>query len=521
MTDFNINIYDDSKGDITDIKLYILELNKRLNDFQISVTCSYSNLDSVKDEIKNCDSDFIILDLIDDESNKPLGKDAIKHNIKKIPTLIYTNKAGTIGFDISEYQSKHPFLKGLRIKSNEGGENLISFLYSYILNEKFGSLCFTIYNDHDFFLKIGLKFLGLNRVNSIVQQINKKYNLEKPMVYPMTSGLSGAMLFNLKYSNVEYILKLSKDIEKLREEHGKAITLYKKFPDRFLNHIDSLEYFSFDKEVLGFLMKRVENSVTLFEYILNVKGIGNIDIKLEDLFLKPQGLKNHYSKNKDGKSDWSSIFDKIDESRYLLINKSYDEVGSLVKKYYTDISVDDFRRLAIVNDYENLNKYKLTNDQYIKDKLLSHGDFHAKNILIQENLYVKIIDTGLINYCHWSLDVSRLIVNLFITGVDQNTVEFFKLKSIKKYINLLEKIMQLETIPMDGQNDNIYNAINWLVNNVTEIYDCFELFEFQLGLMKEFLQVSYRFDTVPPNRRAFSLIAADKLMKEANINVKS
>lgn len=520
MKDFKIQVFEDEESDITDIKLYISELNEKLSLFEIKVIDNYSNLNNAKVEIKKCETDLIILDLIDDKSNKPLGKDAIKHNEKKIPTLIYTNKAGKIGFDIDAQKDKYKFLLDLLIKSSAGGDNLINYLYSYILSHNKGSLCFTPYSEHDLALMLSLESLGLNRINNIIAQVNDELSLSNPSIFPMTLGFSGAILFKLKYETYECVIKLSKDIDKIKKEHENAKKLYKKFPDRLLNYIEYKEYYSFDKEVLGFLMKSVNNSVTLFEYILNTDNFNDINNKLNDLFLNPQGLKYHYNNNKGAAFDWTSIFQKINGIKYLLISKSYEEVRPLIEEYYENIQIEDFRRLAITNDFENLSKHNLLDEKYKTEQVLAHGDFHAKNIMIQDNVYVKIIDTGLIGYTNWSSDISRLIVDLFINGVDYCLVDFFKVNSIEKYINILEKIMNCEKVPLDGKNDNVITAINWLALNAQNIFDSFKLFEYQLGLMKEFIQMSYRIDTIPANRRAFSLIAADILMKEASNNVK-
>jgi len=518
---FKIHIFEDKKEDASDIELYIRQLNKRLSPFNIEVDYSFSGLDDVKEEIKKVNSHLIILDLFDKKSGKTLGKDAIKHNDadKKIPTIIYSALPGDTRFDIDKQKQNYKTLLDLVIKSNEDGENLIKFLYNYILSENKGTLCFTLYNEHDLELKLSLELLGLNRVNGIIQQVNEKLELTNPLIYPMNFGLSGAILFKLKYKNYDCIIKLSKEIEKIKREHENARKLYNKFPDRLLNHIEPEEFYSFDEAVLGFLMKNVEDSITFLDYILSTDNLTEIDNKLNDLFLKQKGLKYHYANNKSKASDWSSIFNKIDESKYLMISKSYKEVSLLIEEYYKNITIENFRRLAISHDYENLSVHDTTDERYKKEQVLVHGDLHANNIMIQDNMYVKIIDTGLIGYAHWTSDISRLIVNLFINGVDYNSVDFFKLDSIKNYMTILKKIMNCEKVNLYGRNDNVFTAINWLVSNIQDIFYCFELFEFQLGLMKEFLQVSYRIDTVPANRRAFSLIAADMLMKEANKNV--
>jgi len=337
----------------------------------------------------------------------------------------------------------------------------------------------------------------------------------------MSLGFSGAILFKLKYDASKYVLKMSKEIHKIKKEYENARKLYRIFPDRLKISIEPEEYYSFDDIVLGYFMKSVEDAETLFDFIQNASNLESINNILKDLFLHSKGLKSHYTANAGNtQKDWTYIFNRINESKILLISNSYRDVSSIVKEYHDEIQIENFRRLAIQNDYDKISVQTLLDDRYKKNVVLVHGDFHAKNIMIQDEVYPKIIDTGLMEYAHWSSDISRLIVNLFISGVDFKSVEFFQVGSIERYIEMLGCIMNRNPISMDGKNDNILTAINWLISNVKEIHYCFELFEYHLGLMKEFLQVSYRLDTVPANRRAFALIAADMLMKKANEQIK-
>ena len=521
MDTFRIQVFEDDESDVLDIKLYMVQLNEKLESYKINVEADYSGLDRVKEQIQNCQSDLIILDLLDNSTAQYSGIDALKHNMKAVPTLIYSNTFAQIGFDKNAYQLKYKFLLDVMVKSSEGGDNLIDYLYNYILDSKTGSLCFVKYNDFDQSLSLGIDYIGESRFNSIVRDINNNMGLKLPIVYPMTLGYSGALLFKLAYDQQEYVLKLSKEIDKLELEHNNARRLYRIFPDRLLITIEHEKYSSFDNQIIGYFMKHVKDSETFLQYTLDSKVPDKISEKLHDLFLKPKGLKYHYNNTKSDLKDWSYIFNKMDEGKLLLVEKSYNEVKPIIDKIGMVINIDSFTRLVVQNNYENINKFKLLDEKYKKPLVLAHGDFHAKNIMVQDDLYIKIIDTGLMRYAHWTTDISRLIVNLLLAAVDYRNVNFFNVESIQRYIDILNHIINMNPIPLDNVNDNVFTAINWLVTNITIIYDDFEVFEYQLGLMKEFLQASYRFDTVPANRRAFALISADILMKSANANLKN
>jgi hypothetical protein len=83
------------------------------------------------------------------------------------------------------------------------------------------------------------------------------------------------------------------------------------------------------------------------------------------------------------------------------------------------------------------------------------------------------------------------------------------------------RLIKLEKLDLDARNANIICSLNWLTEHAQNIYvSYFTLWEFQLGLMKEFLQMSYRTGTVPHSKRALALELAYQCMLEAEKNSK-
>jgi hypothetical protein len=519
MREFKILVCEDLEKDIRDIKLYLNSLKDKIN----GVTISYviANFTTVYQELNN-HFDFLILDLYDEKKGY-LGDNVLIHNVHNIQTIVYTSTGDTVGFEIEEMKIRFPFLLDKLTKSHSGGDNLKGYIKQYILGLNISEPYYCLYNENDMLLINSVITIGERNFNDIIYQIAEKTKfVGKIIVYRMTSGLSGAILFKLEINGQYSILKLSREIEKLKIEHQNSIELYHKFPNRLINHIDSEEYYSYNFTVLGILLKEIDNSITLFDFLIDAAtSKDNIEKFLTDLFIDDQGLKNHYKTHKKGQGDWTTIFNKINESKFILIQMSYNSLKPLVIKFYREFEIEDFRRLTINHDFGKLNKKNLLDKKYFKELMLSHGDLHSKNILVQSGFHPVIIDTGSLSYQFWSVDICRLIVHLFIEGLDYGQYEFFDLERINRYIENLNKLIEGKELDFDGLNDNIYAAINWLSSNLTNIYKKeFELFEFQLGLMKEFLQVSYRFDTIPPNKRAFALIAAHKCMITANENIK-
>ncbi len=516
MSNIKILVCEDVKEDQKDIELYLDELDVSFPNLKIESTIK--DFDTVIDELKH-QYNLLILDFFDGNIQK--GERILNHNRLEIPTIIYTSRAESEQVDYRSLKSKYKYLINYLPKLKTGN-NLKDFIISFAFSNGFLSKNYSIYNENDIFLQNSIISIGQHQFNEILYQISSAGAIQGDVViHRMTSGLSGAILFKIEANGKYSILKLSKEIDKLKVEHRNAVELYHKFPNRLINHIDADEFYSFDKTVLGILLKEVDHAQTLFEFILSSStNKTKIDDFFHNLFIDEQGLKTHYLNNQQDNSDWASIFNKITEQKIHLIKTSFKEVKPIIQKYYSLFDIEDFRRLAINHNFCNLNINDMLDATYKKMHVLSHGDFHSKNVLIQSGNYPVLIDTGSISFQHWSLDICRLIVHLFITGIDNGKIEYFDINNTQKYIDIFDNILVKENIEVDGDNDNIIHAINWLVNNIDNVFASdFEIFEYQLGLMKEFLQVSYRFDTIPPNKRALALIAAHKCMIAANDNL--
>jgi hypothetical protein len=469
-------------------------------------------------EVSN-DFNLLILDLVNQETGYE-GDNILKHNTKQIPTLVYTSKGDEVMFELKEKKMEFPFLLD-KLTKLRNGDNLKAFIKQYILRQNIPESMYSLYNENDLILINSLITIGENNFNEIIYKIAEKRRTQKIIIYRMKSGLSGAILFKIEIDGNYYVLKLSKEVEKLKEEHKNAMELYHKFPNRLVNHVDYDEFYTYDNSTLGILLKEVANSKTFFDFVISPET-NNTKIKkfLKNLYNDDQGLKNHYHNNKQDVNDWTAIFNKITEQKIFLVNEAYKELKPIIEKYYHLFDIEDFRRLSIMHNYNKLNLNALLDAKYKKMLVLGHGDFHSKNILVQSGHHPVIIDTGSISFQHWCLDICRLIVHLFINGTDFDSVDYFELSSIPRYLDIVDKLLVQEELVLDDVNNNNFHAINWLTKNSSIIFKPeFEIFEYQLGLMKEFMQISYRVDTLPPNKRALALVAAHKSMIAANNNV--
>lgn len=523
MNNYKILICDDSKTEREDINLFLGQIFRNSSDIQLLFTMV--SFDTVNEELEK-DYDLLILDLFDQQTADDAGTKVLMRNQMKgkIPTVIYTSTGDSIGFDENQGKVKYPALIKKITKVHNSYDNLVEFVKGFIIGNPKNKAHYKLYNENDISLGSNIRYIGDSNFTFIMYQIFEEIGRQIITVYPMASGFSGAILFKLKYSNKTSILKLSTDIEALKKEHDNAIKLYHEFPNHMVNHIKSNEYYALENKVIGILIKNVDDATTFFDLITTSSTEPDkVKKYLEMLYLDGNSLKDHFAVKREEKKDWTAIFQNIDSRKIIMIEKSLKDLNVIIEKYYIGqtIQIDEITNLALDNKYKNLNVGNLTGNEFQKRLVLSHGDFHAKNIMVQNDRPV-MIDTGLLGYKHWSLDISRLIVNIFIMGVDNDNIGYYELSNITVGIDMVDRVIQRMEIDLDGVNDNLIIALNWLTSHVEVIYgDLYTLFEFQLGLMKEFLQIAYRIDSVPPSKRALALIAAHKCMLYANENLKS
>lgn len=514
MSSFNIGFCDDAKPRKGLIKAMIKSLKSQYGFIDDPIEMSFKNI--LEENVLNSgDLDLLILDLYDESTDKWLGIEVlelIKASRLNIKTVIFSgDKEGAEKNRV--FSKEYDFVIG-EIDKNKGRIDGLTELIEEILVNKLPNQYSM--NENDLVLKLQISSIGENNLNQILKKVKEKYGIEqsKIQVKRMVSGYSGAVLFKFTNENTSYILKASKEIEKLDQEIKNSKDYYPKFPSSFFNYIDSEEIKTKNGEVLAMIIKLINDSQTLFDFI---KGNNELEI-FNKIFTNEYRLKSHYESNRGEEGNWSMIFDRFSNEKYSIIDGVYKELLPLLEVEGNDINISNIKNLIKNKNYENLDINELHDKNHT---VLNHGDLHSKNILIQGGSPF-LIDTGGIDYNYWCSDICRLIVDLFIKGIDYNSKDYYDIHKIQENVSIGKLLIERKPIELDTINDNFIKSINWLSENVKIIYgNLFFEYQYQLGLMKEFLQASYRVDTIPPNKRAIALLLSYQCLLFANENVKS
>lgn len=511
MNKYKIILCDDNTNREGSIKVMLRSIQKEFEFMEFGTTSFNSILTDEGNPLS--DVDLLILDLYDKDTDSWLGIQCLsllKSTNSSIKTIIFSgdkdgperkrNFKEEFSFVIHELDKDKDEMVGLK---NVVEEELILNIDDQ----------FEIDNPFDDLVQLQIKSIGRNNLNQICLQLKDKFEIVDDIVFSkMVGGYSGAILLKFQSSNTNYILKLSKNTPSLIDELENSNKYYHKFPHDFFNYINPHRFESKNKNVVAIVIKLIEGSETFFSFATNTStSSDSICEVLNKLFFEGESMNDHYSKHRSDEEHWSSIFDTFSNGKFNIIQNIYSELKPLTG----NLNINDLENMVVNQSFESLNKKNLN----IKSQLtLNHGDFHSKNILVKNN-NPYIIDTGGMKNGYWCLDICRLIVDLFIRGLDIGTINYFDISNISTNVEYGEKLITQEKISLDSRNDSLLVAINWINENINQIYgDLFSITELQLGLVREFLQASYRVDTLPPNKRAIALILAIKTMEKANEN---
>ncbi|GGI52402.1 hypothetical protein GCM10011425_36140 [Mucilaginibacter galii] len=523
--------YDDIPEDLS---LIPNSLQYIATDLGVNVVFQTADNQSEAIDILKADTfDLIILDMYDKATGREAGisiLDFLKTSGKTTPVIGFTSR-NPVDMDYqrsTQYANVLRFLQK-RTTQDEIGEVFVEFLMN---NGFVPSVC--TYDKDNFNLIAEVNTIGLKAINNFLLKIKKQLHLESSTtfkLYKITAGLSGAVIFRVEYqingNQRSFLLKISADREAIRKELSNT-DHYKNLPAQFrLEYNPDISKELKNDDFAAIMIEYAENAKTLFDWLQTDAACQQPDkvaTLLTELFLE-NGLKQFYAFNRSAeRHKYNFMFEKLDERRISFIKRAINELRPIWAHHGTElIDIDLIDQMLFNQSYRQIN-FKTGHAQIMeKHLMLNHGDFHAKNILVSSTNRPSIIDTGGFTYEYWCADISRLMVNLFIEGIDSNSYAFFALEPQIAHITLAEQIIEgqpLDTIEVNIPQKGYFHAINWLNSNIEQIYpEYFCRWEFQLNLALEFFKFSYKSLTLPPGKRTLALMCACAAIRAANNNL--
>lgn len=541
--EFNIIQYDDKieyhDFSVEHIKPALIE-NFHIKDSDIHIYPEHS-LDNLKNKIISENKiDLLILDIIQENPdgsktevayeilNNPIIRQKIISN--RVPIIIYSiydDKAIDINRFIGEDNIKFEIIRKQWKVEPRFPALVLSVLKKLIPNSLNNEFEFQYSRDNQTLSSI--YFLGKDTITAIFAKFLEKQGIvlndKNIIVEAITPGLSGAQILKVSYDDSNILLKISNNKLSIQNEFRNLKSFYKD-----LRSIVSIRFTDINPEELssngyyGIIYELIEKSQTLFSLLLNeTVSKKEIETYLSKIFSEVC-LQKFYSKTKiEYKTINQIIFNSFDPFRVNMVINSVENLENILKQYSHNYSLD----ISLITSIVKLHSFSKICDEKLKNTknniVFSHGDLHSNNILIDKiNNQSILIDPGNCDYMHWSLDISRLIVDLLLRGIDLNSIKYFELSPINTWLIDVEKIITEKNPQLSSSeeyNNRLFTAINWLRSNLPIIHkNRYTEMEFQLGLASEFLRASYKTISLPPGKRVLALLSACKAVSIANDN---
>ena len=246
-----------------------------------------------------------------------------------------------------------------------------------------------------------------------------------------------------------------------------------------------------------------------------------------DLFLSGNGLKDVYRNTGEDKEKRPNLAlnDLITPWRKVSILKAIKDFSPLADNFDPSFGYNE----------KKVTTFLMHNRIFECDKnsfpigttiCRAHGDFHGRNILVNDTGIPHIIDPANICEAHWAIDIARLVVDLVVSGVDAGHVShLWTPDKCQEWLSNSAAIIQLNLDYKNTKtsNDRILYAISFLLKIIPDIYQDYwddHEWEFQLALAIEFLRSSYRDDISVP-KRVLGLVAGCYALKNISDNYQS
>ncbi|OFY70187.1 MAG: hypothetical protein A3G23_08550 [Bacteroidetes bacterium RIFCSPLOWO2_12_FULL_37_12] len=486
------------------------------------------------ERLKNVKYDLVILDIENetDKDNKSdvgfeLLNDVITTYKNSIPLLIFSRHPRVLE-KVGEFKKAHnlniEFLnKGLR--GEPAYQQRVKEKLKLLLNLGYPEVKLLPYND--FKTKSAVKSIGLHNLQSIISlYLSSKSILsnDKVSIKVIAPGYSGAYVFEVVFGSLSKLLKISHDKSVIVREYENLNSYSTFLPSKIKIDYDKIDPTQLSSEGwYPIFYELVSYSNTLFGFIAkNQNQHSEIEALLAEIFSDERFLKLYQHRKEFDIVINKNILEDIDSVRASFIENAVKTLEPILKKHSNifDKSIIDI--ITEHHSFGNISDAKIGIPK--SNKILSHADLHADNILVDSQKSPIVIDPGSINYKYWSYDINRLLMDLFIRGIGHQTLDYFDINSIKKDYSIFQNILTRQAIQVENfkSDEGFITAINWLIKNVTEIHKTdFVEWQYQLGLGLELLKASYKSISLPANKRALALLCACEAIKKASATLET
>jgi len=353
-------------------------------------------------------------------------------------------------------------------------------------------------------------------------------------INPLVGGQSGALVFQVEFffepnGRIPILLK----VDQIKSNIEKELELADGYNYSQIHQNYRLEY---DNNVLESKIQSIcwyaltanfiEKGETLKRKILEAKDYNEIEVLLISLFVNC--LRNTYSNNIDTLRNSTIVYPLADLMNILTPKKKAFILNTIKELSLLSDEINDSK---VKNIFNFQNEKKVLNSQecakYNKIVLV-HGDMHGNNIMVSDG-QIKIIDPANMHHDYWTRDLCMLIVDLFAYGIDYNDKQHFGIERIEAWRNMGKCFFDGVAIENGNNNKVVCQALSNLVNyqyikDNLGFNPWYELWEFQLSLVIEFLRISYKSNQLPAGKRAACMLIAidgfEKAKKSYEIFVK-
>jgi hypothetical protein len=473
--------------------------------------------------------DLVILDIENGDGEPHKGFELLNEIIttykNSIPFLIFSRHSNFIE-NVMEFQKKYDlkikFLNKSKRGTPEYREN-VKLDLEFLLDLNNSSV--TISAENDFKTLAAVNTIGLDNLQKIIGTYKGTKTFitdDNVSIKAITPGLSGAFVLEVKFKNISKLLKISHDKEKILLEYNNLEKYAVYLPSAIKLDYENVDPNKFSADGWYCIFYEfVEYSTTFFDFLHKNVDDTIIENILSDLFSSSRLVKLYKNKQEYDIAVNENVCEDLNPTRNSFISNAINYLSPILNEHAEYFNIGTIESLLQHKSYKDISALKISSPK--SSKMLSHADLHSDNILVDGRGRPIVIDPGNLSYKHWAFDISRLIVDLCLRGINYNSIEYFDTNSIEsEYTVIIKNVIQKNSVPiMQGSKSGFIVAINWLIEHLETIFsDDYSLWEYQLSLTVEFIKASYKNAILPPNKRALALIAACIALEESNISFK-